>query len=61
MDEYSILALPEIREMVFSHLNEEDTRETVIVSPTFYNTICNLEQNKIIIEVNRFVSLKTFL
>lgn len=47
MEEYSIIDVPEIREMVFRHLESKDCEEVVLVSPTFNQIFCGIEQDRL--------------
>lgn len=43
MEEISIVALPEIREMIWNHLDAYPRKEAVLVCPAFYEIICRLK------------------
>lgn len=45
MEEYSIIALPEIREMILSHLDAEERRNAVLSCPALYEIVCSMERN----------------
>lgn len=49
MEEYSILDLPEIREMILIHLESKERRKAVLVCPAFYKIICALAQDKLVL------------
>lgn len=52
----SILALPEIQEMVLSHLDTE-ARHEALICKSFYLTICHLDRHKSLKLTKNLVSL----
>lgn len=46
-EEYSIIDLPEIQELVLHHLDAKARLEAVLVCRDFYQTICRLEKNSL--------------
>lgn len=58
MEEYSIIALPEIREMVVRHLESKDLEEIALVSPAFYQIVCRIDQD--VLKLDEKVSFFSF-
>lgn len=60
----SLLELPgwaDIKEIVLHHLHAEDRLEAVLVCKEFYETICHLERNKLLVLNQQLIhSVKLF-
>lgn len=59
MNEHSIIDVPEMREMIFRHLDEKDREKAIFVSPSMHRIICGLPQKRLTLTTK--VSLVYFL